>query len=344
MATPTILRIKRRKEQDPSDVLVVSAKKRKSEDEDESENIKILKLAATVEVHDEPEKLSEAVGKILSKKTMPNFEELKQRYKKSLLVAANAHEKMKSATVEKRTENRYKFIAQKRAIKLEDLDSAADSDTSSKDSKELFHLFDVVTDAPKTMSEDSDSKQPDIISCNGIEMIREYVDQRSDPEADSGYVYDVYYTDSAFTTAEQDFDDSLLDGMLSIQPFNSGENYDQYRNDLDEFKYEDDEDSNDEMNENNDYPDEEDDSEDESLFQGYGDDSDMGIGSGMKGLGLGDEEDSNCSSDEDQLLYTKAFDEDASFHGVAYAKYKRIMLQQFYGDKEDDSVAESDDD
>ena len=62
------------------------------------------------------------------------------------------------------------------------------------------------------------------------------------------------------------------------------------------------------------------------------------------GLGLGDEEDSNCSSDEDQLLYTKAFDEDASFHGVAYARYKRNMLQQFYGDKEDDSDAESDDD
>jgi len=340
MATPTILRIKRRKDQDPSDVLVVSAKKRKSEDEEQSENIKILKLAATVEVHDEPEKLSEAVGKILSKRSMPNFEELKQRYKKSLLAAGNAHEKMKAATVEKRTESRYKFVAQKRAIKLEDLDSAADSGTSSKDSKELFHLFDVVTNAPNTKSEDCDSKKQDKISCNGIEMIREYVD----PDADSGYVYDVYYSDSAFTTADQDFDDSLLDSLLSIQPFNTGESYDQYRNDLDEFKYEDDEDSNDEMNENNDYPDEEDDSEDESLFKGYGDDSDMGIGSGMKGLGLGDEEDSNCSSDEDQLLYTKAFDEDASFHGVAYAKYKRNMLQQFYGEEEGDSDAESDDD
>ena len=56
-------------------------------------------------------------------------------------------------------------------------------------------------------------------------MIREYVSVSSDEE---NYVYDVYYAEG---DALSDFDDSLLDGLVSLQPFNSGTEfmYDEYR-------------------------------------------------------------------------------------------------------------------
>ena len=84
-------------------------------------------------------------------------------------------------------------------------------------------------------------------------------------EEEYGYVYDVYYTDGLgeesgvrFVYMQcvkksnvffQDFDDSLFDSLVSIHPFNSGDDlfYDEYRDDPAEFKLDDDEDSNDEM-------------------------------------------------------------------------------------------------
>ena len=49
--------------------------------------------------------------------------------------------------------------------------------------------------------------------------------------------------------------------------------YDEYRDDPEEFKYEDDEDSNDEDNERNEYPDE----DEESSYLGYCDDGDLDL-------------------------------------------------------------------
>ena len=82
----------------------------------------------------------------------------------------------------------------------------------------------------------------------------------------------------------QDFDDSLLDSLVSIQPFNSAKDfrYDEYRDDPNEFRYEDDDDSNDEFNERNDYPDE-DDEDDERYYGGFDDEDDYQMGVGMKG-------------------------------------------------------------
>ena len=90
-----------------------------------------------------------------------------------------------------------------------------------------------------------------------------------------------------YTLCLQDFDDSLLDGLVSIQPFNTGDDlvYDEYRDNPDEFKYEDDEDSNDEDNERNEYPDEDD---EESSFKGYCDDGDLDLEMRVKGRGCQD--------------------------------------------------------
>ena len=95
-STPTLLRVKRRKNDDPLDVLVLEAKKRKTDPTSEVgdvANIKILKLATTIDADDSKsgQKLTETVSKILAKRNYPNFEELKQRYKKSLNTTAANH-------------------------------------------------------------------------------------------------------------------------------------------------------------------------------------------------------------------------------------------------------------
>ena len=141
----------------------------------------------------------------------------------------------------------------------------------------------------------------------------------------------------------QDFDDSLLDNLVSIHPFiEKGDLFDEYRDDPDEFRYEDDVDSNDEFNDRNEYPDEEDDDDDERYYCGYGDDQDDDLGSGMRGLGLASSEDDGLSSDdEDQLLYTRSYDQDVADHsGTAYARFKKQMMKEFYEEEDGDDDEE----
>ena len=96
----------------------------------------------------------------------------------------------------------------------------------------------------------------------------------------------------------KDFDDSLLDSLVSIHPFNSGDDliYDEYRDDPDEFRLDDDEDSNDEMDARNDYPDE-DDEDGDDYYCGYDDDDD-GLDIGVRGLDLCDSLGDLSSDDE----------------------------------------------
>jgi len=346
MAASTILRVKRRKTENPSDVLVLSAKKRKADDcVDEGDNIKIMKLAVTVDVEDDPMKLKETVNKILAKKNAPNFEELKAKYKKSVSTKNSPMHKAKADAKETRQDSRYRLISQKRALKIDELEDWPGTKESEgsimesnneKESSRMFKLYDAVSESVEKEKVES---KPEKISCNGVEMIREYVSSQKDSSAESeyGYVYDVYYSQAEGGHADfKDFDDSLLDGLVSIQPFNTGDDlvYDEYRDDPDEFKYEDDEDSNDEDNERNEYPDED---EDDSSYLGYCDDDDLDLEMRVKGLGFCGEDGSELSSDdEDQLLYTRSFDEDAAQHGNAYARYKQRIVREFYEDEDDD--------
>jgi len=358
MSTPTILRVKRLRTQDPSNVIVIKATKRKaaSEDGEEPNNFKILKLAATVENKGDTDKLNETVNKILSKKTVPkSFEELKERYKKSCSVK-NATEEGAKAARENRDEQRFRLISQKRAIRIEDLEDWPEDDTGEKEenkeglvdgkgaSKELFRLYDVV-DEEVVGDKDTDIKPKpadDKISCNGVEMIREYVSKGSDDE--EGFVYDVYYSEGGVGGGQDmDFDDSLLDGLFSIQPFNSGEDlmYEDYR-DFDKVEFGEDEDSNDEDNYRNEYPDEEDDSDEDFGYRGYCDD-DGELGSRIKGLGIESESDDLSSEGEDDLVFTRSFAEDTNMHGLAYARFKKNTLKGFqHGLAEDDDDTDSD--
>jgi len=351
---PALLRVKRLKTQQPSSMLVLSARKRKASDTfddadktDVGSDIKILKLAATLPVQQDGDKLTATVNKILKEKEKStpshSMQELKERYKKSVSAKNSPIHQVKENAKLARMEGRFKLVSQKRAINIEELEEWPEDHKDGKETVEdttregdsLYRLYDVVGE------ENDGDKKPadhDKVSCNGVEMIREYVTKQDDD-----YVYDLYYSGHDVQETE-DFDDSLLDGLVSIQPFITGDDflYDEYR---DEFKYDDDEDSNDEDNVKNEYPDE-DDEEDSSYF-GYGED-DLDMDMRVKGLGLNsDEEKSDLSSDEeDQLLYTRAFDEDASRHGRAYAQFKQKMVREFYQDDsdEDDDCGEFADD
>ena len=230
MAGRTILRVKRLRTQDPSEVLVVSAKKRKTECGEE-EDVKILKLAATVEAGQDASQLTEAVSKILAKKAVPKtFEQLKERYKKS----CNSKASPVQGALAGREEQRFRLVSQRRAIRLDELEDWGEDQEVKEEvhvkrevhvkgevqvkeeeqevEQEMFRLYDVVGE--KGSEKQGEKGCEEKISCNGVEMLREYVGPARDEEE---YVYDVYYSEENAGWGGGDFDDSLLDGMFSIQ-------------------------------------------------------------------------------------------------------------------------------
>lgn len=278
------------------------------------------------------------------------MKELKERYKKSLNAKTSSIEQSKTEISEKREDKRFKLVSIKREIKLNELEDWPDSGVQTpqveknETSNNLFHIYDLVSEDIDKDVESEGRTVPagqEKISCNGVEMIREYVSAPvSADKSDSAYVYDLYYTgdDPEDLT---DFDDSLLDGLVSIQPFNSGEDlwYDATRSD--EFKYDDDIDSNDEDNDRNEYPDEDD---EDCSYLGYGDD-DFDLDMRVKGLALGGSEDERgdlSSDEEDQLLYTRTFKKDSENHGAAYARFKHKMMREFYGANQDGDSEDDD--
>merc|ERR1711874_230065 len=211
-------------------------------------------------------------------------------------------------------EGRYRIVNKRRAINIENLEEwpETEEEPGGTKSKDVFHLIDVVNlnggkDCDK-VAEVGEEK----VMCNGVEMVREFVDTKA-TEDEYGFVYDLYYTDEQGETA--DFDDSLLDELISIQPFNSGD------------------DSNDEDNWRNDYPDTDEDNE--NSYRDYCDDDDLDFK--IKNLKVGDDSD-ELSSDDDQLLYTKTFEEDAAHHGASYARFKQMMMKEFDSDNSDEDL------
>ena len=223
MGTPTLLRVKRLRTTDPSEMIVIKAKKRRAEEgEGREEEFKILKLAATVDEKGDSSKLNEAVTKILAKKTAPrSYEELKERYKKSCNSRTIKQPALKDK--EAREEQRFRLIAQKRAITLDDLEDWGEEEEVKekslpmRDGKELFKLYDVVGEVEPAEVE-HEKVGGEKVMCNGVELVREFVGGNQGI-VDSSYVYDVYYTDAGVEEGRDggDFDDSLLDGLFSIQ-------------------------------------------------------------------------------------------------------------------------------
>jgi len=343
MGTPTLLRVKRLRTADPSEMIVIKAKKRRAE-EDEGEgrgdDFKILKLATTVDEKGDSSKLNEAVTKILAKKTAPrSYEELKERYKKSCISTTKLPGANDREAREARDEQRFRLVAQKRAIRLDDLEDWAEEEDEVEEKegtppvmegRELYKLYDLVGEGEPAEA-DRGQVEGEKVMCNGVELVREFVGGKQG-DVDSSYVYDVYYTDGIEDGRDGgDFDDSLLDGLFSIQPFNGGDcelMYEEYGEGR-KACFGEDLDSNDEDNSGNEYPDE-DSSDDDGSYGGYCDED--GLTSGVRGLGLGysSGDEPNSESDaEDELVFTRSFDEDANRHGTAYARFKQNILKEF---------------
>jgi len=327
--------VKRHRTDDPSDVIVVRPKKRRAEEEKEDSgegnNVKIMKLAGTVGA--DKKTMGEAVTKILAKKNTPNFSELKEKYK-SRVSSDSPVVKVRAEAREARGEGRYRIVNQRRAINIENLEEwpETEEEESGKgegggESKDLFHLIDVVNLKGEGKVKEKEEK----VMCNGVEMVREYVDTKA-KEDEYGFVYDLYYTDEQEQTG--DFDDSLLDELISIQPFNSGDDsllFDEYKDDPSNYRHEDDaDDSNDEDNWRNEYPD---DDEDENSYRDYCDDDDLDFR--IRNMKVGDDSEELSSDEDDQLLYTKTFEEDAAHHGASYARFKQMMMKEFAEDSDE---------
>lgn len=141
-----------------------------------------------------------------------------------------------------------------------------------------------------------------------------------------GYVYDLYYTGAG----TEDWDDALLDQMVSVLPLPSDLVFKNPDSDSDHL--EDDADSNAEDNPGNEYPD-----TDESLDE---DRLAMELGECQ----IGGEE---LSSDEEDEAYLRSEDVDPidiARYGQGYAKYKARITRQLYNETNSDSDEHSDSD
>ena len=113
-----------------------------------------LKLAATVEVKYYPKKLKHIANKILAKKNAPNVEELKARYKRSVREKNSPLDQAKNAMKESRQESRDRFVAQKRTLKIGELEEwpgnnssdKLDAGGNDKESNRLSQLHDVTSE------------------------------------------------------------------------------------------------------------------------------------------------------------------------------------------------------
>jgi len=176
----------------------VRPKKRRADDCEESAepSLKLLKLAGTVEIEGDTENKTKAIQKILLKKNAPNLSELKETYKNRVINSDIPVEKSRAASKEASVENRYRIVNKKRAINIETLEEWPEVEESATKEqtgeKGLFHLIDVVSEK-EDKDEKSKTEKPEKISCNGVEMIREYVSSKK-CEEDYNYVYDLYYT------------------------------------------------------------------------------------------------------------------------------------------------------
>ncbi|CAO3595166.1 unnamed protein product [Absidia cylindrospora] len=210
-----ILRIKRKRNEEPLDALLVQHQdmqdagkdKQSKKDSMKSSNStlkvsamalpRIFKLAETVE-EDSFKNINEA-------------KKLKDRLNRRIRPgtrsdpAGNLDAKRDKKTQHSQTsakQARYRLITQNRA-KVDKTMPPTVQSSSEKAAEDLFQLYEAVKDEkhrdePKLFMDD-DEENPDDIMCNFIPMVKEYLtlnDRVEEPEKDD-YVYDVYYCDKS---------------------------------------------------------------------------------------------------------------------------------------------------
>ncbi|KAI9487707.1 MAG: hypothetical protein EXX96DRAFT_554330 [Benjaminiella poitrasii] len=205
----TILRIKRKRTEEPLDALFVhqeNEKRIKKNNDIKNSVLKVsatalptlFRLAETVEQKsfsnlDEAKKLKDRISRRIQPgtsrpQTPTSLEDRRDRLVKEQKEASN--------------KARYRVIQQNRAQASENMPPVVQS-SSELAAKHLFQMYEAVKDDDEKQSKanllvDDDIDDPDDIMCNFIPMVKEYLTlQEKDEEKEEDYVYDVYYRDDA---------------------------------------------------------------------------------------------------------------------------------------------------
>lgn len=269
-----LVRIKRRAQDDPIDVLLLTCKKFKADDE--TPVTKVFKFAATVneEVGDIKSHLSRAAGE--SKTPL--------KYRQN---------EVTSITDKLRAEN--KLFSENNRLKVVNCFRAIDSNVEVENPRECVDgkpltIVDIESKPSSTHEEPKDSNSSELPSLT-----------------EEQYVYDLYYSRVG------DFDDLQMENLLSAHEVNERLIFADYldnESNKDGSDCDDDDDSNDENNWRNDYPDEDDDSE---LYSSM-DEEDRKIAMAIGEMKIHGDLDSDLSSDREDEHLIYCIDERLGYH------------------------------
>ncbi|XP_065655878.1 probable RNA polymerase II nuclear localization protein SLC7A6OS isoform X2 [Hydra vulgaris] len=227
----TILRIKRKRTEDPFNALLIRSSKQRKDNEciptvDHDKSQSLFWFAGTVE-HESTEKVVGEFKKFGWKQVKSN-ESIKQRARKE--------------NQGKHHISRFKLISSRRnQDKL--------SEKCESDCEKNFEVFDIVSDASSLSIDNSVVEDSDDILCNSVKMIRHNLiieNENTNEIKQTDYVYDLYFAPEEI----QRSDNELLDIEFYEDILDANE-------EIDDDIIDDEDDSNDENNWRNDYPDEE---------------------------------------------------------------------------------------
>ncbi|CEP15004.1 hypothetical protein [Parasitella parasitica] len=203
----TILRIKRKRTEEPLDALFVhqeNEKRIKKNNESQKSELSVsatalptlFRLAETVEEKsflnlDEAKKLKDRISRRIQPGTSRP---------QSPTATENRKDRLIKEQKEASNKARYRVIHQNRSKADESAPPVVQS-SSEKAAKDLFQMFEAVKDEDTASKKanlfvDDDIEDPDDIMCNFIPMVKEYLTlQEKEEEKEEDYVYDVYYRD-----------------------------------------------------------------------------------------------------------------------------------------------------
>ncbi|CAL8101577.1 unnamed protein product [Orchesella dallaii] len=358
----TVIRLKRRIEDSPSKILLVSYKRSKTDaniDDEEagtsgksitsaSDGVvdndaytQVLRLVGTVpECEADTSNIASTVKNVLATQPLVPKVAIRRNVKGNVSkITEKSRERFKKGS----EDGRFKMVSSRRGVDLVDetneLDNKSRKGWSAEDNH-LLKLLDLVPESdiegPRKRSKPA-GFEPGNITCNGVPMIKGKDDE-------TGFVYDLYlandpcieeFTFGRFLSVEEADDDIFMDYRD-----NEGEN---------ERFEDDDDDSNAEDNWRNDYPDsDEGELQDDNYggaghSQSCGDETGEVYGMRFKGLNMNGQN-GESSSDEDCIY---GIEDDGANYGIdnfdaSYARYKN-KLRKYGQDYEDEVVSVSSD-
>ncbi|KAI9025803.1 hypothetical protein CLU79DRAFT_743155 [Phycomyces nitens] len=257
----TILRIKRKRTEEPLDALFVQQDKdKRPRRESNAKNDPkltlpasalptLFRLAETVEEKSfssltEAQKLKNRISRRIQPGSRPMTPESSDDRKY----------RMMKEQLDTNRQARYRVIQKNRSKNAENMPPMVQS-ASEAAAKDLFQMYEAVKEGEENekakLFVDDDIEDPDDIMCNFIPMVKEYLTLNEKPKDEDEYVYDVYYRDDSNLTA------GINAGNIgSLVWFDEETGY--LNDDTDsELGDHEDEDSNAEDYYQNDYPDEE---------------------------------------------------------------------------------------